>query len=256
MIRWIHKSILREKEGKLIFCIWFLVSTFFIMTFKLNYPGVPMCYVDVFALISKYKQEAILPFVSLSVIFFIKHDFSCNVVLRQKSVRTVWLHEALKLFILSIYMSLVVLVWTGVLAKFFSECAYSWDTYNSHFAMITGGEVLNKLSYPLFLLVYFISNVFLIYVSSLIILLCYWLFGTYIWGYLFVATYWFFMTEADLFDQYCTAEFSVWLKAIKWHEQLLYPVLLSLVLIFAGFILVKNKEFGLKKRGRKSDQDE
>lgn len=252
MFRWIHKSIFREREGKLIFCIWLLVSTFFVMSFKKNYQGIPMCYVDVFALLSKYKQEVMLPFIGLSILFFIKHDFACNIVLRQRNVRTIWLHEVLKLFVLSVYVSLAVLIWSGILAKFFSDCTYNWNEYNSYFTYFTQGEILNRLSYPLFLLIYVVSNIFVIFVAGIIILLCYWLTGTYTWGFLFIAAYWSFMPESDLFHQYCTADFKIWTQEINWCEQLLYPILFSFLLIFAGFVLVKNKEFGLtKNRGRK-----
>lgn len=257
MFRWVHKSISRDREGKLIFCIWFLISALFMVCIRHNYSGLTMCYVDAFSLISTYKQEVILPFVSLSILFFIKNDFSCNVVLRRKSVRRIWLCEVLKIFVLSVYFSLIILVWTGGLAKVFSACTYNWNEYNSYFTCFTQGEVLERLSYPLFILLYVISNMFVIFAAGMIILLCYWLTGSYIWGYLFVATYWSFKPETDFFDKYCTAGFKVWLKEINWTGQLLYPALFILILVFAGYVLVKNKEFGIiKSRGRRADQDE
>lgn len=240
----------------MIFCIWFLVSALFILHIKHNYPGLTMCYVDVFALLSSYKQEVILPFVSLSIIFFIKNDFSCNVVLRRKNVRGIWLFEVLKIFVLSMYFSLMILLWTGVLAKVFSVCTYNWNEYNSYFTYFVEGKVLERLSYPLFILIYVVSNMFVIFAAGMIILLCYWLTDTYTWGYLFVSTYWSFKPEPDLMDTYCTAGFKIWMKEINWMGQLLYPALFILILVLAGYVFVKNKEFGMiKGRGRRVEQD-
>lgn len=246
MFQSVNKSIWKDRDAILIFCIWFLVSTLFVMFYKRWLFDI--CYADVFALLSKFKDEIILPFTTLAIIFFIKNDFSMQLIVLQSRVRNVWMRETFKIALLSVYFSAVITVFAGILGKMFSCCRFNWNKEYSYFAYYTKGKTLETLHYPTLFLVFFLSTALTVFMAGMLVLLSYWLFHTYMIGFCFVAAYWSFRPDSDIFFQYCTADFNIWLNPVDWVSQLLYPLVAIGAAVVMGYILIRNREFGIEGR--------
>ncbi|MFQ9933572.1 MAG: hypothetical protein ACLRVQ_03980 [Lachnospiraceae bacterium] len=247
-IKSINKAILKNSEG--VFMAVMLMTALVAVTMLYKRWLCDICYVDVFAIYSYERQRVIIPFAVMAVMFFIKNDFSRNRIVRYTKVRSVWLATVRKISVISIYLTGVITVTAGLCGKLFSYCEFNWNQPYTYFWQMTGGSVVESVFYPLILLVFFISMFFSICICAVGEYLMFWLTGSHIAGILAVLAICLTSEETGIFHKYFSADFTIWTDNINWFKQLVVPMVILALLVFAGWLFVKNKEFGVKKKRR------
>ncbi len=244
-IKVINKSLMNNKEGIAMMVIVWLALILMPMLYK-NWLG-SVCYMDVFAMYSMEKKLVIIPFATLAMMFFIKNDFNQNSVIRHKSIRKVWLSTVKKLSLISFYFSILTVSMAGICGKFMADCDFNWHKPFTYFWMTTERQTVDSVSYPMVVLILFTSIFFSVLICGLVYFLIYWLTGVHIFGVLAVMTICVFNSSESIFHKLISADTIIWLHDVNWSGQILLPLGICILIIGAGCLLVKNKQFGIER---------
>lgn len=242
----INKSLANSKEGIAMLVIICLALMLTPIAFK-KWIG-SICYLDVFLIYSMDRRLIIVPFAILAIMFFLKNDFNQNNVIRYKSIRTIWINTVKKICLISLYVAVITVLIAGVCGKFMSDCDFNWNKPFTFFWSTTNGKTIESVSYPIVVLILFTSIFFTVLICGLVYFLMYWLTGSSILGVVTVLAICVFgYSEENLFHKYISADTEVWLNNIDWSAQILLPIGICTLIIMAGYLLVKNKQFGIER---------
>lgn len=248
MISKYSKMILRNMELIVLFVICVgIIDLLQLLMITRRISQATMCYLDAFAITSRFSYTVLIPFSVFLSIVLIKDDFNAMFLLKYKKLRKIWMITVYKLGLLSFYMSLCITVLTGLAGKLFGKSFFNWDSGDSFLQLWVGGT-MESISYPIFIIVFFTSIFFTIWIMSLAAFWFYWVFHSYALGYGIVVLFGYldehlFGWTKPVLHNRVSADYQIWTQKINYFEQILLPIIILTIIILSGFFLVKRRDF-------------
>lgn len=180
------------------------------------------------------------------VMYLLRFDFLPVVLIRQKSKRSIWFHQAVKAMLSSLCLSLYS---TGILllyAELLSSVDNNWDSYKSVFTDELKYSLEKPVSLWLVVSVFLIALFLFVFTISLLYLLVRWWLKKEIVGCIAVIVYLLYCSYGSSFLNYlhiCTVGYKAYIDPARLLWPLLAPLLWIGVLLGSGALLANRAEF-------------
>lgn len=206
--------------------------------------GTP-CLYDVIMEISVFALwKYILPIVLFYILYLLKYELNSAVVIRMKSVRTIWISLQKNIVCSSFFFSLYITIITFIEGYFMTGEICNWNDTNSKAYEIVMRPLSNIPELWEITIAYAVGIYAALYVSSTILMYIWWLTDKSWLGYMVAIC---ILTIENLCKKgylYRYYTFSMaYYEGINVYTNILYPLALSIVLMFITPFIIRRKDF-------------
>ncbi len=206
-----------------------------------------LCILDPFAIVSYTSGITLVPLGALTGVFLLREEFQAMRVVRMKKVSYIWLDACVKNVAAAAVISAAGTLCCGILGKITASAAYTWSGTSSIFFFLTG-RTLPVVSYGKVCLMFFTGIFFAVWASGMIVLLGYWLSGTYLWGMTAILIFCVLGTLYHFpYDLYRGVNYYIVSETFTWKYQVVLPAAVVMCCVGTGF-LVQRRDFLMKER--------
>ncbi len=206
-----------------------------------------LCLLDPYAIVSYTSGITLVPLGALTGVFLMREEFRAMRVVRMKNMSYIWLDACIKNVAAAAVISAVGTLCCGILGKITAVAANTWSGTTSIFFFVTG-RTLPMISYGRVCIMFFVGIFFAVWASGMVVLLGFWLSGTYLWGMAAVLIFCMLGTFYHFpYDLYRGVNYYIVSGTFSWKYQLVLPAVIIICCVGVGF-LVQRRDFLMKER--------
>lgn len=201
---------------------------------------------DFFIIITSPSSATIIMPVTIIVFFFlIKNDFNFLFVLQEKSRKKIWLKQAYKAVLFSLFSTIYVFIITYFIGGFYSTSYVNWSIENSIFSHETK-VVLLDITFLKVAVCFFLVYLLRMISMCLLALIIYWIVEKKIISIIVVMAINIFEKDAMfvvIFNKIISINYKLWIEPYRIQLGILYGVMLIVIITLLGKYISRRKEF-------------
>lgn len=202
--------------------------------------------IDVFVISNYMMMDILLILILILGVFSVKHDFFSSYLIKYKNNKKIWTYHVVKMFLLSVYSTLLCGIFSGIVGKLFLPDFNNWES-DSSYLHISTGMILKDYSYIKLLFIFASSLIMIIFFMLLILTLGIWIFDNYIFAGIICVL----ISKIDLLGFFPISLFSnrvglsylILMDEYNIVNQIVIPVVGIVLVILAGYYITSKKEF-------------
>lgn len=207
-----------------------------------------ICKVDlILDILNKENIGLLLSFVpALFSLYMTKYDFNCNLILRYKDKRFIWLRQNAHIIFNNLIVLCFVVGLNYLVGAVAGKPTYNWNSEDSLFVRKSNGILLADQQYNVIITTIVVGTL-IISIISILCNLIYWLTDSSVIAYLTITSYCLFCVIKGNFNLSIFYELKIneidFITGNRVILKILYLFMIIVLLIFFPLILIKKKEF-------------